>query len=54
MWTVDAGLSRPRENRELYDLDGTLISILDLFDEEAGPVGEYDGAEHPDAPTTGQ
>ena len=46
MWTVDAGLSRPRENRELYDLDGTLISILDLFDEEAGLVGEYDGAVH--------
>ena len=33
-------------DRELYDLDGTLICIPDLLDEEAGLVGEYDGAEH--------
>lgn len=45
-WTVDAGLPRPLENPELYDLRGNLLCIPDLLDEEAGLVGEYDGAEH--------
>ncbi|CAA9338428.1 MAG: hypothetical protein AVDCRST_MAG36-1291 [uncultured Nocardioidaceae bacterium] len=46
VWTVDAGLPPPWENRALYDLDGRLVCIPDLFDEVAGLVAEYDGAEH--------
>ena len=36
--------SRPR----VYDLDGRLVGIPDLFDEEAGLVGEYQGEDHKD------
>lgn len=46
MWEVDAALPRPFVNREVFDLRGRLICIADLFDEEAGMVIEYDGAEH--------
>lgn len=46
IWEVDAALPRPFVNREVYDRHGKLICIADLFDEEAGMVIEYDGAEH--------
>ncbi len=46
VWTRDAGLPEPWVNRRLEDLDGRLICIPDLFDEEAGTVVEYDGEEH--------
>ena len=47
-WVLDAGLPPPLCNRELFDLDGNLIGIPDLFDPVAGLVGEYDGADHKD------
>ena len=47
-WVLDAELPPPRCNRELFDLDGNLIGIPDLFDPVAGLVGEYDGADHKD------
>ena len=46
LWEVDAGLPRPFVNQEVFDLRGRLICIADLFDEEAGMVVKYDGAEH--------
>jgi hypothetical protein len=50
MWLLDAGLPRPQVNQPVYDLDGRLLGLPDLLDEEAGLVAEYDGAEHRDAP----
>ncbi len=47
-WRLDAELPMPLLNREVYDLDGRLIGIPDLFDEEAGLVGEYQGEDHKD------
>jgi len=47
-WLLDAELPEPLCNREVYDLDGRLIGIPDLFDPEAGLVGEYQGADHKD------
>ena len=40
------GTPRPRENQPLYDLEGNLVCVPDLLDEDAGLVGEYDGAVH--------
>ena len=50
VWLLDAELSMPLLNREVFDLDGRLIGIPDLFDEEAGLVGEYQGEDHKDGP----
>jgi hypothetical protein len=46
VWRVDAGLPQPLVNREVFDLQGRLICVADLFDPVAGLVVEYDGAEH--------
>jgi hypothetical protein len=46
MWQLDAGRGRPLVNRPLFDLRGRLLGYPDLFDPEAGVVGEYDGADH--------
>lgn len=45
-WLLDAQLDPPLVNRPLFDLDGNLLGIPDLFDPAAGLVGEYDGAVH--------
>lgn len=46
VWVLDAGLPRPLVNRPVFTRDGQLLGYADLFDEEAGMFGEYDGAEH--------
>ncbi len=46
VWLLDAGLDPPLCNPELFDRDGRLIGVPDLFDPVAGLVGEYDGADH--------
>ncbi len=46
VWMNLAGLPRPLCNRPVFDRAGNLIGIPDLLDEEAGLVGEYDGAVH--------
>lgn len=48
VWTLDALLPPPRCNAPLFSSDGALLGYPDLFDEEAGVVGEYDGAHHKD------
>ena len=46
VWMLDCGLPPPVCNRPVFDLRGNLLGIPDLFDPEAGLVGEYDGAHH--------
>lgn len=46
IWVLDAGLPEPGVNQPVFDLDGQLLGIADLFDEEAGMFCEYDGADH--------
>jgi hypothetical protein len=48
VWLLDAMLPEPLCNREVYDLQGNLIGVPDLFDPEAGLVGEYQGEDHKD------
>jgi hypothetical protein len=45
-WILDAGLPHPRCNASVFDPEGRLLGVPDLFDEEAGVVGEYQGAIH--------
>ena len=46
IWVLDAKLPRPLVNQHVWDLSGKLLGIADLLDEEAGVVGEFDGADH--------
>jgi hypothetical protein len=41
-----AGLPRPRVNVPIFDVDGRLLGIADLFDEKAALVTEFDGRGH--------
>jgi hypothetical protein len=45
-WLFHAALPPPLCNQEVFDLDGRLLGVPDLFDPVAGLVGEYDGADH--------
>lgn len=46
VWILVALLPFPMVNQPLYDLHGRRLGIPDLFDEEAGLVGEYSGEIH--------
>ena len=46
IWELVAEFPRARANRPVFDLDGNLIGLPDLFDPESGTVGEYDGEHH--------
>jgi hypothetical protein len=46
VWQLDAGLPRPLVNQPVWDREGRMLGIADLLDEEAGLVGEFDGADH--------
>jgi hypothetical protein len=46
VWEGDLGLPRPLMNREVLDLSGTVIAVVDLLEEESGTGGEYNGAAH--------
>lgn len=45
-WLLDARFRRPLMNREVLDLDGRLLAVVDLLDVESGSYGEYDGEAH--------
>ena len=45
-WEVDAEFPHPLCNTPVFDRDGRHIGTPDLFDVEAGVVGEYDGSLH--------
>jgi hypothetical protein len=46
VWVVEAGLPAPLVNPTIADPEGTVLGRADLLDEDAGLVGEYDGADH--------
>ena len=46
MWEGDLGLPKPLMNREVLDLSGRVIAVVDLLDEASGTYGEYNGAAH--------
>ncbi len=46
VWESVAGFPRPLMNREVRDLDGRLLAVVDLLDVEAGVCGEFNGAAH--------
>lgn len=46
LYVVEAGLPRPRVNIPVFDLEGKLLGIPDLLDEDAGFVTEFDGQDH--------
>jgi hypothetical protein len=46
VWELVAEFERALANRPVFDLDGNLIGIPDLFDPVAGVVGEYNGEPH--------
>lgn len=48
VWVLLAELPPPLCNRPVFDRDGQLLGVPDLFDPVAGLVGEYDGAHHKD------
>jgi hypothetical protein len=48
VWVVEAGLPVPLVNASVLDGDGWPAGEVDLLDDEAGLVGEYDGAHHRD------
>lgn len=46
VWQDDLGFPRPLMNREVLDLSGRVIAVVDLLDEGSGTCGEYNGAAH--------
>ena len=46
IWVLDACLPVPLVNRHVWDGQGRLLGMADLFDPVAGVFGEYDGATH--------
>ena len=46
VWVLDAGLPMPLVNRHVWDEQGRLLGMADVFDPVAGVFGEYDGAIH--------
>ncbi|MCF6376718.1 hypothetical protein L2K70_03800 [Nocardioides KLBMP 9356] len=46
IWILDAELGRPLCNVPIFDLDGRLIAVVDLFEPLSGCAGEYQGADH--------
>ncbi|MPZ60185.1 MAG: hypothetical protein GEU93_02580 [Propionibacteriales bacterium] len=46
VWVLEAGLPPPLVNCPIFSLDGDLLGYGDLVDEDAGVVGEFDGAQH--------
>lgn len=46
IWVLDARLSPPLVNQDVFTRSGRLVGVADLLDPFAGVVGEYDGADH--------
>ena len=46
VWEGDLGLPRPLMNRQVLDLSGRVIAVVDLLEDESGTAGEYNGAAH--------
>jgi hypothetical protein len=48
VWILVAELRAPLCNVPVFDRDGRILGIPDLFDVESGTAGEYDGEHHKD------
>lgn len=46
VWEGELDLPRPLMNREVLDLAGRVIAVVDLLEVESGTYGEYNGASH--------
>jgi hypothetical protein len=46
VWEADLGYPRPLMNREVLDLSGRVIAVVDLLEEQSGTYGEYNGGAH--------
>jgi hypothetical protein len=46
VWESDVQFPRPLMNREVLDLSGRVIAVVDLLEVESGTYGEYNGASH--------
>jgi hypothetical protein len=46
VWEADLGFPRPHMNRQVLDLSGRVIAVVDLLDVGCGTYGEYNGAAH--------
>ena len=46
LWMLRAQLPRPLVNAPVFNWREELVAIVDLLDQDAGTVGEYDGGQH--------
>jgi hypothetical protein len=46
VWEADLGFPAPLMNREVLDLAGRVIAVVDLVEEQSGTYGEYNGGAH--------
>lgn len=46
VWQAELGFPRPLMNREVLDLSGKVIAVVDLIEDDSGTYGEYNGAAH--------
>ncbi len=46
VWQAELGFPRPLMNREVLDLSGKVIAVVDLLEDDSGTYGEYNGAPH--------
>ena len=46
LWEDELDLPRPLMNREVLDLSGRVLAVVDLLEVESGTCGEYNGAAH--------
>lgn len=46
VWEGDLDLPRPLMNREVLDLSGRVMAVVDLLEVDSGTYGEYNGASH--------
>lgn len=46
VWEGELELPRPLMNRQVLDLSGRVIAVVDLLEAQSGTYGEYNGAAH--------
>ena len=46
VWEAGLGFPRPLMNRQVLDLSGRVIAVVDLLEEQSGTYGEYNGGAH--------
>lgn len=46
VWESELGFLRPLMNRQILDLDGRCLAVVDQIEVQSGTCGEYNGAAH--------